>query len=679
MLSGDTNPIRDIGHVRWRDFYAKLENQSSPEFKAAVKQEQATWKAAIEPVQAEAKAWTEAFESIYKHGLPYTPEYAQESYTWHGAQVHIQHALSHTINVWIGDELKYKGIKNFGTDLNSKHYFIVRDEGDGGEDLVIYVYKLEDDTKSKQTLRIQHVGEFACFGGDGGLFYQVTENRLRTPGVMYVDLDAAANTPHELLYYDYDPRFQVELVQHAYEDTVFVKRYNALTQQLGMIVRNPESASTSFSIEWLTPNVSERTGTLLPINSKYYASNSKIHIMDKHESRDINLPPNNYMVDAWAYKSKVYVSTIAACVMNIWKWDPKTYKWTKLTHNTAPCTIVFHNAPSAQPRFALHVPNKPTQIYELNTSDINHNLIKKFPEILELPYFIHGSAKSMDKSTQIPYWYVSHVKEPKALIVSAYGAYGITAHAGYSLRWLPYLQKGFALVVAAPRGGRDDGDDWYDAGRTAARKHTTFDDTAAVITEVQKRFKFTPAQTIIYGRSAGGWLAAYIGLKYAHLVAAVYAEVPYLDVLRTTTNPVLPLTQLEYDEFGDPIRRPEEFKALKAISPNNIVRRAPKDAPFFLVRTALHDAQVLPYEALKFGKHLHKNGWHAVIGLDMNGGHFTKPASSAEIQGDDAALLERVVGPAPAPPTASRRLASRTRKARAHWSKGVTRRRRSIS
>jgi protease II len=670
MLSGDTNPIRDIGHARWRDFYSKLEDQTSKEFKAAVKQEQSHWKTSIEPLNDQANEWTDMFVSVYKNGLPRTPEYAQESYIWQDTTISIQHALSHTINVWMGDET-YMGIKQFGTNPNSKHYYVIRDEGDGGEDLVIYIY-VWDGKHTKEILRIPHVGEFAYFGSSpNGLYYQLTENRLRMPSVMFTDLDDAH--PHELLYHEYDPRFQVELIQHTYDDTIFVKRYNALTQQLGMIVRN--------TVEWITP-FAEHIGHLVPINSKMYASNSGIHILDKSHPLFLSLPPNNFVVDAFGYKSKIYVSTISACVMNIWVFLPKSYTWTQITENKSPCTIVFHNSPSAHPRFALHTPNKPTQIYELNTSgETIHKLLFTFPEILELSHFTYGSAKSMDKSVRVPYWYISHVENPHTLIVSSYGAYGITAHAGYPLRWLPYLQNGYALVVAAPRGGRDNGDEWYDAGRTAARKHTTFDDTAAVIKEVQQRFHFKPAQTIIYGRSAGGWLAAYIGLKYSNLVEAVYAEVPYLDVLRTTTNPSLPLTQLEYDEFGDPIHRPDEFKALKAISPNNIVRHAPAHAPFFLVRTALHDAQVLPYEALKFGKHLRKNGWKYAIGLDMDGGHFTKPSSSAEIQGQDAALLDQVVragaNATPAPPAASRFI--RTRKARVHWSKGTTRRRRSIS
>lgn len=654
MLSGDTNPIRDIGHARWRDLYAKLENPTSKEFKNAVAYEQERWRQPTETSE-----WSHTFESVYKQGLPESPEYSHESFGWQKTTVHIQHALGHTLNVWIGD-IKYKGIKNFGTNDNSNHYFVIKDIGSGGEDLELSLYTYGE---SNPVYKIKHVGERACFAF-GRLWYQITENRLRTPGVAHTDLSIGVTESH-LIYFDYDPRFQVEIHQPVYVDAVFVKRYNALTQQLGQIVRNKDG---DFEVKWITSNTNQQTGSLFPISSHIYGSNKHVHFLEK---TSVKLPPHQFMMDAFVYKTNIYISTISNCVMNIYVYNPKTLMFMNLTHYNSPCTIIFHNSPNTPPRFAYNSPNKPTQLYELNIAGGDlHTLLQTFPEILPIPYFAYGVAKVKD--AEVPYWYVSHIQNPTRLIVSAYGAYGITANAGYMLRWLPYLERGYALVVAAPRGGRDNGDEWYDGGRTAARKQTTFDDTAAVIKTVQERFHFKPKQTIIYGRSAGGWLAAYIGLKYPHLVGAVYAEVPYLDVLRTTTNPALPLTQLEYDEFGDPIHHPDDFKSLKLISPNNIVRRAPANAPYFLVRTALHDAQVLPYEALKFAKHLRKNGWDVTIGLDMNGGHFTKPSNAAEIQGADAAILDQVLLPAAVSHTADR---SRTRSARNHCSNGVTRRR----
>jgi oligopeptidase B len=144
---------------------------------------------------------------------------------------------------------------------------------------------------------------------------------------------------------------------------------------------------------------------------------------------------------------------------------------------------------------------------------------------------------------------------------------------------------------------------------------------------------------VFYGRSAGGLLAANIAHQYHNLVGAVYAEVPYVDVLRTTTNPDLPLTQLEYDEFGDPRRRPEEYAALQQISPVDTVPFAPKGAPLVLVRTGVHDAQVLPYEALKWAKKLRCAGWNVLVGIDGNGGHFAAADVMYGQQAEDAALI----------------------------------------
>jgi oligopeptidase B len=234
------------------------------------------------------------------------------------------------------------------------------------------------------------------------------------------------------------------------------------------------------------------------------------------------------------------------------------------------------------------------------------------------------------------------------------------------------LAHGYAVVTVAPRGGRDDGDEWYDAGRTAQRKAATFKDTADVIAAVQRRFHIKPAHTIFYGRSAGGWLAAAIGLFYSHLVAAVYAEVPYLDVLRTSSNPALPLTQMEYDEFGDPRHKPEDYAALQTISPVDALSIAPEKAPFFLVRTALHDVQVYPYEALKFAKKARSLGWRVVVGVDSDGGHFAAEKDVYSQWSTDAAILDAIVSPHA---QAAHRRRQTRRHAVAHRSRGTTRRR----
>jgi hypothetical protein len=78
-------------------------------------------------------------------------------------------------------------------------------------------------------------------------------------------------------------------------------------------------------------------------------------------------------------------------------------------------------------------------------------------------------------------------------------------------------------------------------------------------------------------------------------------EVPYVDVLRTSSNPDLPLTQYEYEEFGNPAASPVEFETVMRLSPVDVAASASAayDALFVVCRTFDNDQNVLAYESLK--------------------------------------------------------------------------------
>jgi oligopeptidase B len=300
----------------------------------------------------------------------------------------------------------------------------------------------------------------------------------------------------------------------------------------------------------------------------------------------------------------------------------------------------------------MSYPNKPTEVWDLH--DVRP--ILTFPQPVALPYFVHGFATSKD-GTRIPYTIVAASPRPVKLVVEAYGAYGISGHRAYPVKWLSYLERGYAVAFLFPRGGRENGDAWWLSGSTATKKHHTFEDVYATIRAVQHRLRIPVGKTIFYGRSAGGWVAARVAQREPSLAAAVLAEVPYVDVLRTTSNPRLPLTQMEYDEFGDP-RRPADYAALLRISPVDTVSHG--GSTVVLVRTALHDMEVSPYEAVKWVTKLQSKGWDAVLALDRDGGHFAASTKSVEQAAENAAFLDGV-------------LSHRgTRKAKSHTSRGRT-------
>lgn len=75
-------------------------------------------------------------------------------------------------------------------------------------------------------------------------------------------------------------------------------------------------------------------------------------------------------------------------------------------------------------------------------------------------------------------------------------------------------------------------------------------------------------------------------------------QVPFLDVCNTLLHPILPLTAIDYEEFGFPVDH-EEFLAIKKYSPyDNIQKDVPYPAVFvtssFNTRYALPGYRVMP-------------------------------------------------------------------------------------
>ena len=141
-------------------------------------------------------------------------------------------------------------------------------------------------------------------------------------------------------------------------------------------------------------------------------------------------------------------------------------------------------------------------------------------------------------------------------------------------------------------------------------------------------------------------VGATLGRNPTGLFGAVYTEVPYLDVLRTTTNPSLPLTQLEYEEFGDPATKLQDFGALLNLSPIDLIPNEGIPDVFVLCRTATLDMEVLAYESVKWIRKLRnskKKGQSKLLAITANEGHFAKGSSATNQRAEDLAILENFV------------------------------------
>jgi len=123
------------------------------------------------------------------------------------------------------------------------------------------------------------------------------------------------------------------------------------------------------------------------------------------------------------------------------------------------------------------------------------------------------------------------------------------------------------------------------------------------------------------------------------LVGALYLESPYVDVLRTITNPELPLTTLETTEFGSS-NDPVNIISTASWSPIEHIPVEGVPELFVVARTDTQDLEVFPYEVIKFIQRTRGTGGgqKKLLYIHHGLGHFT---TSWKSRAEDLSLLNK--------------------------------------
>jgi len=181
-------------------------------------------------------------------------------------------------------------------------------------------------------------------------------------------------------------------------------------------------------------------------------------------------------------------------------------------------------------------------------------------------------------------------------LLYGYGSYGASMDPSFDTNRLSLLDRGFVFAIGHIRGGSEMGRAWYENGKMLNKKNTFTDFIACA--EHLIAVKLTRAEKLsIMGRSAGGLLVGACVTMRPDLFGAVIAGVPFLDVINTMSDPSIPLTTLEYDQWGNPDNR-EYFDYITSYSPYDNIRAT--SYPHILITTGLNDPRVAYWEPAKF-------------------------------------------------------------------------------
>ncbi len=186
------------------------------------------------------------------------------------------------------------------------------------------------------------------------------------------------------------------------------------------------------------------------------------------------------------------------------------------------------------------------------------------------------------------------------LLLWSYGSYGDNSDPYFSSTRLSLLDRGFIYVIAHTRGGGEMGRDWYEGGKMLTKKNTFTDFIACAEYLIGENYT-SSEKLVIEGQSAGGLLVGAVVNMKPDLFKVVIARVPFVDALNTMLDASLPLTVLEYEEWGNPNYK-EYYEYIKSYSPYDNVEA--KNYPCMLITAGLNDTRVSYWEPAKWAARL---------------------------------------------------------------------------
>ncbi|MBB6092730.1 oligopeptidase B [Povalibacter uvarum] len=269
----------------------------------------------------------------------------------------------------------------------------------------------------------------------------------------------------------------------------------------------------------------------------------------------------------------------------------------------------------------------PTSTFDYDIRSGNRTLLKREPVLGEFDPANYASeflwADARD-GQRVPVSVVYRKDTPRdgsaPLFLYAYGSYGLSMDPAFSSARLSLLDRGFIYAIAHVRGGQEMGRHWYDTGRLL-NKWNTFQDFIDVTQFLIAQRYATAGRIYASGGSAGGLLIGTVINTAPQLYGGAVANVPFVDIVTTMLDESIPLTTLEYDEWGNP-NEADFYRYMLSYSPYDNVRA--QDYPPLLVTTGLWDSQVQYYEPAKWVARLRErrtNESPLLLHTNMEAGH----------------------------------------------------------
>ncbi|GFE78164.1 oligopeptidase B [Steroidobacter agaridevorans] len=354
---------------------------------------------------------------------------------------------------------------------------------------------------------------------------------------------------------------------------------------------------------------------------------------DRKQWRDVIAhDPEVFIQDFELFRTFVAVSERSQGLMNVrvQRWGEAPFH---LTADDPAYTMALGSNPeldTTRLRYVYTSLTTPGTTYEYDLADGSRTVLKREPVLGDfdsanyVSEFVWAPARDGERiPVSIVYRKGTPLNGSAPLYQYGYGSYGLSMEPAFSTSRLSLLDRGFVYAMAHIRGGQELGRRWYDAGRLE-QKWNTFNDFVDVTDYLVTRGYCARDKVFAAGGSAGGLLMGVIANVAPDRYAALVAHVPFVDIVTTMLDTSIPLTTLEYDEWGNP-NEAAAYAYMLSYSPYDNIRH--QHYPAMLVTTGLWDSQVQYYEPAKWVAKLRRHNTSSqplLMHVNLEAGHGGK-------------------------------------------------------
>lgn len=452
------------------------------------------------------------------------------------------------------------------------------------------------------------------------VFYTMTDEAHRPNRVFRHKLgtDQSSDT---LIFEEPDETFSLYLSTSSSKVFLKITCYAKITTEFRMLeANNPTGEFRIFAprvrgIEYSFEHLPQTNEFLVLTNEN--ALNSKLMTVPVQNSSEQNAARENWreylmhsetclLLNYFVFQEQLVIYGREEGFTQLWIRDLKTNFTQRLEFDEA----AFSLFPSQNPEFdqtAFRLVymslTQPRKVMDVNLTTLEQTVLKQD----EIPggydpsqYESRRLEATASDGTRVP---ISLVFKKGALEQGAaplwlysYGSYGISMNPTFNQQRLSLLDRGVIFAIAHVRGGMEMGRNWYEHGKYLEKKNT-FTDFIACAEHLIAQGYTSSDKLAAEGRSAGGLLMGAIANLRPDLFKVIFAGVPFVDVITTMLDSSIPLTTLEYDEWGNP-NDLTYYEYMKSYSPYDQVET--KAYPHLLVSTGLNDPRVAYWEPAKW-------------------------------------------------------------------------------